>query len=182
MEDWATKGLKYAVATWHNGLLLWPHLCPVDQPGTSATRTLSKIELFEQVGERGYNQEVISKSHAWRVTRSHQTLFAMTQSRWIWSAASWDSLNVHESDVPATSQDLNLHLLVLRKPLGHNYQGNTVARIWKSTWFSWLQDKSTPLASRLYHSWVEEKLVVERTGHRSLEGVLSYQTSSKGRC
>jgi hypothetical protein len=95
VEDRATGGLKYAVATWHNCLLLWPHLCPVDQPGTSATRTLSKIELFQQAGERGYNQEDISKSHpicAWRVTRSHQKLFAMTQSSWIWSAASWDSL------------------------------------------------------------------------------------------
>ena len=34
------------------------------------------------------------------------------------------------------------------------------------------------ITSRLYHSGVDEQLVMERTGHRSLEGVRSYKRTS----
>ncbi len=33
-------------------------------------------------------------------------------------------------------------------------------------------------ASRLYHSGLDEQLIMERTGHRSIEGIRSYKRTS----
>ena len=33
-------------------------------------------------------------------------------------------------------------------------------------------------ATRLYHAGVDEQLIMERTGHRSLDGVISYKRTS----
>ena len=40
----------------------------------------------------------------------------------------------------------------------------------------------TTAATRLYHAGIDEQLVMERTGHRSVEGIRNYKRTSKQQC
>ena len=68
-------------------------------------------------------------------------------------------------------------------PLGHTTLGSTVARLCKAADIQGYKTNHSlraTVTSRLYQSGVDEQLVMERTGHRSLDGVRSYKrTSSK---
>ena len=67
------------------------------------------------------------------------------------------------------------------RPLGHNPLGNTVARMCRSAGISGFKTNHSLRAtstSRLYQSGVDEQLVMERTGHRSVAGVRSYKRTS----
>ena len=66
-------------------------------------------------------------------------------------------------------------------PLGHTKLSKTVARLCASAGIQGHKTNHSLRAtttSRLYHSGVDEQLVMERTGHRSLEGVRSYKRTS----
>ena len=66
-------------------------------------------------------------------------------------------------------------------PLGHTTLGKTVTRLCKSAGIEGYKTNHSLRAtatSRLYQSGVDEQLVMERTGHRSLEGVRSYKRTS----
>ena len=68
------------------------------------------------------------------------------------------------------------------RPLGHNPLGNTVARMCKAAGIKGFKTNHSLRAtatSRLYRSGVDEQLVMERTGHRSIEGVRSYKRTSE---
>ena len=68
-----------------------------------------------------------------------------------------------------------------RNPLGHNAHntlGGTVARICRLPGYKTNHSLCATSASRLYQSGVDEQLVMERTGHRSLTGVHSYKRTS----
>ena len=70
-----------------------------------------------------------------------------------------------------------------RKPLGHNTLSKTVTRICKAAGIEGYKTNHSLRAtstSRLYHSGVDEQMVMERTGHRSIEGVRSYKRTSEG--
>ena len=66
-------------------------------------------------------------------------------------------------------------------PLGHTLLSNTVARLCKMAGIQGYKTNHSLRAtstSRLYQSGVDEQLVMERTGHRSLEGVRCYKRTS----
>ena len=68
-----------------------------------------------------------------------------------------------------------------RMPLGHTTLSKTVSRLCQSAGIPGYKTNHSLRAtatSRLYHSGVDEQLVMERTGHRSLEGVRSYKRTS----
>ena len=63
------------------------------------------------------------------------------------------------------------------RPVGHNHISATVARLCRAagiTGFKTNHSLRATSTSRLYQSGVDEQLVMERTGHRSLTGVSSY--------
>ena len=70
-----------------------------------------------------------------------------------------------------------------RKPLGHNTLSKTVSRLCKAAGIEGYKTNHSLRAtstSQLYHSDVDEQMVMERKGHRSIEGVRSYKRTSEG--
>ena len=69
------------------------------------------------------------------------------------------------------------------KPLGHNTLTKLLSRMCKAAGIEGFKTNHSlraTTATRLYQSGVDEQLVMERTGHRSLEGVRSYKRTSDG--
>ncbi len=67
------------------------------------------------------------------------------------------------------------------RPLGHNTLTKTIARLCASAGIEGFKTNHllrATTATRLYQSGVDEQLVMERTGHRSLEGVRNYKRTS----
>ena len=67
------------------------------------------------------------------------------------------------------------------RPIGHSALSKTVARLCKEAGIPGYKTNHSlraTAATRLYQSGVDEQLVMERTGHRSLEGVRSYKRTS----
>ena len=67
------------------------------------------------------------------------------------------------------------------RPLGHNPLSKTVGRLCKDAGVEGFKTNHSLRAtatSRLYRAGVDEQLVMERTGHRSVEGVRSYKRTS----
>jgi len=67
------------------------------------------------------------------------------------------------------------------KPLGHHTLSKTVARLCKKAGISGYKTNHSlraTTATRLYQCGVDEQLVMECTGHRSLEGVHNYKRTS----
>ena len=67
------------------------------------------------------------------------------------------------------------------KPIGHNALQGTVARLCQKaeiTGFRSNHSLRATAASRLFHASIDEQLIMERTGHCSLEGVRSYKRTS----
>ncbi len=68
------------------------------------------------------------------------------------------------------------------KPIGHNTLEGTVARLCKEAGIPGFRTNHSlraTTATRLYQAGVDEQLVMERTGHQSLEGVCSYKHTSE---
>ena len=66
-----------------------------------------------------------------------------------------------------------------RQPLGQTLLGGTVARLCKQAGIEGYKTNHSLRATtttRLYEKGVDEQQIMERTGHRSLEGVRSYKT------
>ena len=67
------------------------------------------------------------------------------------------------------------------RPLGHTLLGKTLSRICKCAGIEGYKTNHSLRATsttRLYQAGVDKQLVMERTGHRSLEGVRSYKRTS----
>ena len=80
-----------------------------------------------------------------------------------------------------TEDILKNHPGGLRGPLGHTKLSQTVARLCSSAGIPGFKTNHSLRAtttSRLYHAGVDEQLVMERTGHRSVEGVRSCKRTS----
>ena len=77
-------------------------------------------------------------------------------------------------------------MLVSRRALGYHPLSTTVSQVCKSARITGYKTNHLLRAtstSRLYQSGVDEQLVIERSGHRSTEGVRSYKrTSDEQRC
>ena len=68
-----------------------------------------------------------------------------------------------------------------KKPLGHHALRNTLSRLCKQagiTGYKSNHSQRATAATRLYRSGIDEQLVMERTGHCSLEGKRSYKRTS----
>ena len=71
------------------------------------------------------------------------------------------------------------------RPLGHFSVGKTISRMCTEAGISGYKTNHSlraTAATRLYQSGVDEQLVMERTGYRSLEGVRSYKRTSDTQC
>ena len=67
------------------------------------------------------------------------------------------------------------------KPLGHNSLDNMVKKMYADaniTGYKTNHSLRATTATRLYHAGVDEQLIMERTGHRSLDGVRRYKRTS----
>ena len=76
---------------------------------------------------------------------------------------------------------LNGDLWFSSKPIGHNVLNQTVARLCSEAGIGGYRTNHSlraTAATRLYQAGVDEQLIMERTGHRSLEGVRSYKHTS----
>ena len=68
-----------------------------------------------------------------------------------------------------------------KTPVGHNTLGRTVSRLCKTSGipgFKTNHSLRVTAATRLFHSGVDEQLIMSRTGHRSVEGVRAYKRVS----
>ena len=68
-----------------------------------------------------------------------------------------------------------------KKLLGHHTLRNTLSRLCKKAGITGYKSNHTlhaTAATRLYKSGIDEQLVMDRTGHRSLEGIRSYKRTS----
>ena len=68
------------------------------------------------------------------------------------------------------------------KPLGHNPLDSMVKEMCKAagiTGYKTNHSLRTTTATRLFQAGVDEQLIMERTGHRSLDGVRSYKRTSQ---
>lgn len=68
------------------------------------------------------------------------------------------------------------------KPIGHNTLDGTVARLCREAQIPGFRTNYSlraTAATRLFQASVDEQLIMERTGHRSLEGVRSYKRTSE---
>ncbi len=67
------------------------------------------------------------------------------------------------------------------KPLGHNTLSKTICRLCKTSGIEGFKTNHSlraTAATRLYELGVDEQMVMERTSHRSLEGVRSYKRTT----
>ena len=67
------------------------------------------------------------------------------------------------------------------QPIGHDKLNGTVARICKAAGvpgFKTNHSLRATAATRLYHAGIDEQIIMETTGHRSLDGVRSYKRTS----
>ena len=68
------------------------------------------------------------------------------------------------------------------RPIGHNTLEHTVARLCSAAGIQGFRTNHSlcaTAATRLYQAGVDEQLIMETTGHRSLEGVRSYKRTSE---
>ena len=69
-----------------------------------------------------------------------------------------------------------------QEPLGHNKLAGTVSRLCKSAGIKGFKTNHSlrvTNATRLYSSGTDEQLIMERTGHRSTDGVRPYKRTSE---
>ena len=154
-----------------------------------------QIEIVEQCGKRSFLKytEDISKNHPGglkgrkitpKVVLHHQNLdnpqrcfvrlFKMYRQMCPADAPP-DAFYLQPSKKPSSS------CWYTKSPLGHSSLSTTVARLCKSAGIDGFKTNHSLRAtatSRLYQSGVDEQLVMERTGHRSIEGVRSYKRTS----
>ena len=154
-------------------------------------RTPPQIELIERPGERAYlrYREDVSKNHPGglkarnipsKVVYHHANLenpqrcFILLYKKYLALSpadAPADAFYLQPARSPTSSCWFS------RNPLGHNPLGGTVARICRLAGIPGYKTNHSlraTSASRLYQTGVDEQLVMERTGHRSLTGVRSY--------
>ena len=158
-------------------------------------RSPCQIELVEKSGERAYLKytEDVSKNHQGGLKGRH------IQPKVVYHHANTNNshrcfgrlfkryMELCPSDAPAhafylqPARSPTSNTWFSNRPLGHTLLGNTISRICKSVGIGGYKTNHSLRAtstSRLYQSGVDEQLVMERTGHRSIEGVRSYKRTS----
>ena len=155
----------------------------------------SDIELFERPAKRAYltYSEDVSKNHPGGLkgrnfkpkvvyhhanTSNPQHCFVRLYKRYMELCppdAPADSFYFHPSCSPTATCSFS------HRPLGRNHLGTIVSKMCK---FAGIDGFKTNHSLRvtstitLYQSGVDEQLVMEQTGHRSIEGMCSYKRTS----
>ena len=155
----------------------------------------SQIQLVERIGERAHLKytEDVSKNHPGGLKGRNITPKVVTHHSnphnpercFVRLFKLYCKLCPH--DAPADAFYLRPALKPTQTcwyskfPLGHTTLANTVSRLCKLggiTGYKTNHSLRATAISRLYQSGIDEQLVMERTGHRSLEGVRSYKRTS----
>ena len=158
--------------------------------------TPCQIQLVERIGERAYLEytEDLSKNHPGglkghkikpKVVRHHANVDYPERCfvrlfKWYRELCPADA-PPHAFYLQPAKKPTNTSWFSNR-PLGHNQLGKTLTRQCSSAGIHGYKTKHSLRAtstSRLYQAGVDEQLVMERTGHRSLEGVRSYKRTSE---
>lgn len=152
----------------------------------------SQIELVEKSGERAFLRytEDVSKNNPGglrgrknkpKVVTHHENLDDPTRC----------FVNLYKMYRSKCPVDRPKHLQPLKKPkgdcwystapIGHSTLAGTVSRICKAAGIKGYKTNHSlraTAATRLYQAGVDEQMIMEKTGHRSLEGVRSYKRTS----
>jgi hypothetical protein len=174
----------------HNDLLVWDALCIKKWPGTShltslveptdeTTPFLIYYENFSKNNSGGLsNRKVMPKQvkHHANLANPNRCLVNL-----------FKKYIGHRPETTETS----FYLTPLKKPrsnawytktpVGHNTLGKTVSRLCKAggiTGYKTNHSLRVTAATRLFQSGVDEQLIMDRTGHRSLDGVRRYKRIS----
>ena len=152
-------------------------------------RSPPQIQLIEQAGERAYlkYQEDISKNHPGGlkgrkitpIVVYHHANLVNPERCFVRLFKKYSSLT--PPDAPANAKPPKTPTSTCWyscQPLGHNPLGARLCRSAGISGFKTNHSLRATSASRLYQSGVEEQQIMERTGHRSLEGVRSYKRTS----
>lgn len=155
-----------------------------------------QIELVEQPGQRSYLKytEDISKNRPGglkgRKTKPKVVIHHANEENpercFVQLFKMYNSLCPHDRPKDAfylqPLKNMKPNCWYSSKPIGHNTLEGTVARLCKKAGISGLRTNHSlraTTATRLYQAGVDEQLVMERTGHQSLEGVRSYKHTSE---
>lgn len=151
----------------------------------------SQIELVEQEGQRPFLRytEDASKNHQGGLKGRKQkpkvvVHYANEESP---SKCFVTLYKKYQSKCPSKIPDHAFYLQPLKKPsrdywfsvtpIGHYTLAGTVSRMCKAAGITGHSLRATA-ATRLYQAGVDEQLIMEKTGHRSLEGVRTYKRTN----
>ena len=153
-----------------------------------------QIELFERLGERAYLKytEDVSKNPGGLKDRKMKPKIVLHHANEQDPERCFVNLfKLYNSLCPQDRPKDVFHLQPLvkpsarcwfsNKPIGYNKLDGTVARLCKNAGIPGYRTNHSlraTTATRLYQAGVDEQLVMERTGHQSLEGVRSYKRTS----
>lgn len=154
-----------------------------------------QIQLFEREGERAYLQytEDISKNrpggikgrHIKPKVVDHHENIDSPQRCFVRLFKKYVSLCPKSAEVTAfylqPASKPTDKCWYTSRPLGHNTLTKTISKLCSAagiTGFKTNHSLRATAATRLYESGIDEQLVMERTGHRSLPGVRSYKRTS----
>ena len=189
LVDWATWWPFSTITSGYNGLHEWDVCC------IEKWKDPPQIELIENPGERAYLKysEDISKNHPGglkgrkcnpKVVLHHETpnnpLHCFVRL-----------FKLYQSKCPPDRPPGAFYLKPLKnprgaywyaaQPIGRDKLNGTVARICKAAGIQGFKTNHSLRATAvtcLYHADIDEQIIMETTGHRSLEGVRSYKRTS----
>ena len=155
----------------------------------------SQIELVKRDGERAflrYTEDVSKNNQGGLKGRKNKAKIVTHHENLDDSRRCFVSLyNRYQSKCPVDRPKRAFYLQPLKKPtgycwfsstpIGHSTLAGTISRICKAagiTGYKTNHSLRATAATRLYQAGVDEQLIMEKTGHRSLEGVRSYKRTS----
>ncbi len=141
----------------------------------------SQIELKERKGERPYlvYTEDLSKNEAkggstvCKSSRPNQMLRTLQEPL--------PYRPMQERILLAAFEEAHFAVLYSPDPYGHNRLSQTVSRLCKQAGIQGYKTNHSlrvSTATRLYASGTDEQLIMERTGHRSIDGVRTYKRTA----
>ena len=156
----------------------------------------SQIQVVEKPGERSYllYVEDVSKNNQGGLKGRKNKAKEVTHydNKENPSRCPVRIFKVYNSLCPSDRPENALYLQPLKKPragcwfsakpLGHNPLDNMVKQMCKAAGIEGYKTNHSlraTTATRLYQAGVDEQLIMERTGHRSLDGVRSYKRTSQ---
>ena len=155
----------------------------------------SQIELIEQPGQRAFLRytEDISKNNpgGLKGRKNKPKVVIQHENEEEPNRCFVRLYKLYESKCPANRPQNAFYLQPLKKPtadcwyssnpIGHCTLSGTMARLCKSAGISGFKTNHSlraTTATRLYQAGVDEQLIMERTGHHSIDGVRSYKRTN----